>query len=213
MLLIGNVGNLAKFADILCCISESLPKNYLGMPLGASLKVQFLWNLILVKMEWKLSGWKKLSLFNEEANNAQILKDIFCGVNQMRNSGFLWWHGIQFVFSLLQVVWGFGRWDAFLGNWLLWFGNEAIHFWRWVIAMKYGEEWGGWALKSIRGTHGCSLWRSIQAGWDNFLPFVFFKDTWVRLWLDIWCENNSLKELHHDLYAYSVDMNTLVHLV
>ena len=51
MLLIGNVGNLAKFADILCCIIESLPKDYLGMPLGAYLKVQFLWNLILEKME------------------------------------------------------------------------------------------------------------------------------------------------------------------
>jgi len=43
--------------------------------------------------------------------------------------------------------------------------------------MKYGEEWGGWASKSIRGTRGCSLWRSIWAGWDNFLPFVFFKGT------------------------------------
>lgn len=59
MLLIGNVGNLAKFADILCCIIESLPKDYLGMPLGAYLKVQFLWNLILEKMECKLSGWKR----------------------------------------------------------------------------------------------------------------------------------------------------------
>lgn len=109
MLLIGNVGNLAKFTDILCCIIESLAKDYLGMPLGAYLKVQFLWNLILEKMECKLSGWKKLSLSNEEANNAEIPKDIFCGVNRMRNSGFLWWHRIQFVFSLLQVVWGFGR--------------------------------------------------------------------------------------------------------
>lgn len=40
------------------------------------------------------------------------------------------------------------------------------------IATKYGEEWGGWTLELVRGTHNCSLWKSIRTGWDIFLNCV-----------------------------------------
>ena len=35
---------------------------------------------------------------------------------------------------------------ALLGKWLWWFGNEETWLWRWVVALKFGEEWGGWTL-------------------------------------------------------------------
>ena len=40
----------------------SFPMKYLGMPLGSSFKTASIWNLILEKMEKKLSGWKRLYL-------------------------------------------------------------------------------------------------------------------------------------------------------
>ena len=40
--------------------------------------------------------------------------------------------------------------------------------------MKYGEEWGGWTSKQVKGTNGHSLWRSIRTGWDIFLNYVQF---------------------------------------
>ena len=35
---------------------------YLGMPMGTSFKTASIWNLVLEKMEKKLSGWKRLYL-------------------------------------------------------------------------------------------------------------------------------------------------------
>uniref|UniRef100_A0A2N9I2I4 Reverse transcriptase domain-containing protein n=1 Tax=Fagus sylvatica TaxID=28930 RepID=A0A2N9I2I4_FAGSY len=38
--------------------------------------------------------------------------------------------------------------------------------------VKYGLDWGGWILKKPKGTHGCSLWKVIISGWENFLQHV-----------------------------------------
>ena len=105
-----------------------------------------------------------------------------------------------------------------LGKWLWWFQDEATQLWRWVLAMKYEEEWGGWTLQPVFclggwGVSRCNLWRSIRAGWDYFLQFVrsdLWASTWVRSWHTIWIGNSSLKESHLDLYACSFDKNTLV---
>ena len=59
---IGNVGNLAVLADILCCRIGQLPMNYLGMPLGSSFKTLSIWNPIIKKMERRLAGWQRLYL-------------------------------------------------------------------------------------------------------------------------------------------------------
>lgn len=86
-----------------------------------------------------------------------------------------------------------------------------------MIAMKYGEEWGGWI--SVRETHqhGCRLWRIISAGWDNFFfQNVYFElgdNIQVRFWHDIWGGNHSLKELSPSFYACAVDKNPTIHLV
>ena len=48
-----------------------------------------------------------------------------------------------------------------LGKWLWRFGVEETRFWRRVVALKFGEEWGGWTSKLDRGVHGYGLWRSI----------------------------------------------------
>ena len=59
---IGEIGNLATLARILCCKVGCLPMSYLGMPLWAHYKDSLIWNPIIERMEKKLSGWKQLYL-------------------------------------------------------------------------------------------------------------------------------------------------------
>lgn len=33
---------------------------------------------------------------------------------------------------------------------------------------------GGWITKRVRATHGCSLWKNIMMGWDDFLKHISF---------------------------------------
>ena len=50
----------------------------------------------------------------------------------------------------------------------LWpFGSEE-HLWQRVMTTKYGVEGGGWIWKPIRGSHGCSLWKSFMTGEGSF---------------------------------------------
>ena len=62
MVPIGDVGNLAVLANILCCRIDQFPMNYLGMPLGSSFKALSIWNPIIEKMERRLVGWQRLYL-------------------------------------------------------------------------------------------------------------------------------------------------------
>ena len=53
---IGEVRNIQSLANILQYRVESLPMIYLGMPLGTLYKTPSIWNLILERMDKKLSG-------------------------------------------------------------------------------------------------------------------------------------------------------------
>ena len=71
IVLVGEVGNIGALATILRCRVGSLPMKYLGMPLGTPYKTS-LWNLILERMEKKLSGWK--CLFLSKGGRLTLLK-------------------------------------------------------------------------------------------------------------------------------------------
>uniref|UniRef100_A0A2N9GIF8 Reverse transcriptase zinc-binding domain-containing protein n=1 Tax=Fagus sylvatica TaxID=28930 RepID=A0A2N9GIF8_FAGSY len=93
---------------------------------------------------------------------------------------------------------------ALLGKWLWRFGLEESRLWRRVIASKYGVNSGGWTTKSIRGSHGCGLWRSINSGWSDFVPYVEFvigTGDRILFWSDRWCGDRPLKDVFPDLYA------------
>ena len=62
--------------------------------------------------------------------------------------------------------------QALLGKWLWHFGKESNRLWRQVIATKYGEARGGWCTRSIRGTHGYGMWKSIREGAEKFFGQV-----------------------------------------
>jgi hypothetical protein len=59
---VGDVPHLEMLVDMLGCKTSTLPMNYLGLPLGASFKMQSIWNPIVEKMEHRLAGWKRLYL-------------------------------------------------------------------------------------------------------------------------------------------------------
>ncbi len=76
---------------------------------------------------------------------------------------------------------------ALLGKWIWLFGIEESKLWRRVLAVKYGVEGGGWRTKSIRGSHGCSLWKGIMARWEDFSTHILFDvghGNRVRFWHD-----------------------------
>ena len=78
IVLIGKVSNIQSLASILQCRVVSLPMTYLGMPLGTSYKTASIWNLILERMEKKLSCWKRLYL--SKGGRLTLLKSTLSGL-------------------------------------------------------------------------------------------------------------------------------------
>lgn len=60
---IGHINNINDLAMNLNCKAGSFPITYLGLRLGAKFKEVKVWDLVLEKMERRLSGWIKGYLF------------------------------------------------------------------------------------------------------------------------------------------------------
>ena len=184
---IGEVPNVHVLAEILGCPIESLPMTYLGMPLGASFKSPTVWNPILERTERKLAEWKKMYL--SKGGRLTLLKSTLSSLPTYFLSLFTIPTHVANKIERLQrdFLWGDSKthlvgWDkvcaplecgglgvrklttfnkAFLEKWLWRFGIEETRLLKRVVALKFGEDWGGWTSKLGRGVHGCGLWRSI----------------------------------------------------
>ena len=169
MVPIGEVPNVSILAEILGCRVGSLPMTYLGMPLGASHQSPTIWNPILEKFERKLAGWKKMYL--SKGGRLTLLKSTLSNLPTYYLSLFTIPTHVANKIERVQrdFLWGDSKthlvgWDkvcaplengglgvrklttfnkALLGKWLWLFGFEETRLWRRVVALKFGEEWGG----------------------------------------------------------------------
>ena len=151
----------------------SLLITYLGMPLGVSHKSPTIWNPILEKIERKLAGWKKI--YFSQGGRLTLLKStlstlltyflsLFTILTHVANKierlqrDFLWRDSKTHLVGWDKVcaplengglgvrkLTTFNK--ALLGKWLWRFGVEETRLWRRVVALKFGEEWGGWTSK------------------------------------------------------------------
>jgi hypothetical protein len=62
IILVGNVANVGRLADILECEVAYLPVMYLGLPLGVPYKSTRIWDGVILKVETRLASWKRLYL-------------------------------------------------------------------------------------------------------------------------------------------------------
>ena len=75
----------------------------------------------------------------------------------------------------------------------------------------YFKVWGALSMKPVWRTHGCSLRKSIRAGWDRFVSHVRFEvgnGERVRSWYVVW--DQSLKQLYLILFSLAANLDTLM---
>lgn len=74
-----------------------------------------------------------------------------------------------------------------LGKWLWRFGLEENALWREVVIEKYGTLEGRWRTRDVTVSFGCSMWRSIIKGWNDFNSLITSRaggknQFWNRKW-------------------------------
>ena len=191
---VGDVPNLHELVEIFGCRESALPLKYLGLLFGVSFKDKTIWNPILEKMERRLVSWKRLYLSKGDKvtlikSTLSSLRTYFLSLlpipvkvakrMEKLQRDFLWTdvgddHKIHLVnWSKVSRpvkngglgIWCLRRFNfAFLAKWLWRYGLENDVLWRRVIVAKYGNQWGGWCIKSVSGAYGVCLWKFIRSG-------------------------------------------------
>ena len=202
---VGDVTHLEMLVDMLGCKTSTLPMNYLGLPLGASFKMQSIWNPIVEKMECRLAGWKRLYL--SKGGRLTLIKSTLSNLPtyflslfpihvsvakriETIQRNFLWesfkeganFHLVNWdhICTLLPngglAIRNVRRFnEALLGKWLWRFGVVRDTLWRKVVKVKYGSMEGGWASNLPTGSYDAGLWKFICCGWDKFFRLLKFE--------------------------------------
>ena len=185
------MGDLEVLSSILGCGVDSLALTYLGLPLGATNRDTSICDEVIVKMEAKLAGWKRMYL--SKGGRMTLIKSMLSNIPTYYLSLFqipvrvakrvekiqrdFLWGGVGDDFKFHLVNWskicmtteagGLGVRNlihfnqTLLGKWLWRFANEGAAWWRKLVVAKYDIMRGGWCSKEVGGAHGVGVWKGI----------------------------------------------------
>ena len=97
---------------------------------------------------------------------------------------------------------------ALLGKWSWKFAKEWESLWKQVIFDKFGLEGGGWCSRVGRGGFGVGVWKAIRREWEGIQDrscFAVGNGKRVKFWKDLWCEDQTLKDVFPTLFLLVVD--------
>ncbi|CAL1375754.1 unnamed protein product [Linum trigynum] len=189
---VGDVANMDRLAEILGCEWKFLHTIYLGLPLGAPVKSNVIWNKVIDKVEGRLAGWMGkylsfggrvtlcvsvlaaqvnylLSLFKAPAavldKLDRLLREfIWSGTGEVNKLHLVAWDRCK----LPRSLGGLGipdlrvRNQALLLKWCWRFAVERTSWWRELIKLKFPNSHSDWSSGDIQGRLGCSLWAVIS---------------------------------------------------
>ncbi|RVW12719.1 putative ribonuclease H protein [Vitis vinifera] len=189
---VGRIKSLEDVVSMMGCRVRKLPTSYLGLPLGAFFKSSrvcarlekiqrdFLWGGSALEKKPHLVNWSLVYTDKKEGGL-----------------------GIRRLVALNK---------ALLGKWSWRFAIERESFWKQVIINKFGLEKGGWCSSS-KERLWCGVWKAIRKEWEGIRcrsHFIVENGREVKFWKDMWCEDQTLKEVFPNLYQLAVNKDEWV---
>ena len=96
--------------------------------------------------------------------------------------------------------------------------SGETQLWRRVVALKFGEEWGGWSSKLGRGVHGCWVWfmekypEKVGRFFSKNIRFEVEVGDRVKFWTDRWCGDLPLQLSFSVVYGIATNREAFVAL-
>jgi hypothetical protein len=72
------------------------------------------------------------------------------------------------------------------------------------VAVKYGNQWGGWCSNEVFGIYRVGHKKFIRRGWEEFFGFTRFKvgdNSKISFWHAVQCGEHPLKAAFPKLYS------------
>ncbi|CAL1369893.1 unnamed protein product [Linum trigynum] len=198
---VGEVQQLERLADLLCCDWKFLPTTYLGLPLGASPVASSSWNPLINRIQLRLEGWKgsllsfggrivlakaclasfltyMCSFFLAPLHVVKTIERIQCsfiwsGNNDQKKFHLVSWDRCKRP----RELGGLGIHDlhrhniALLSKWCWKFAKEES-WWKRLMIAKYPNVDSKWSPGKPFNSAGCSPWSQIYKLKGEFCKYA-----------------------------------------
>ncbi|RVW44756.1 putative ribonuclease H protein [Vitis vinifera] len=186
---VGEVDEILEMAVELGCKVGQLPSTYLGLPLGAPNKADYVWDGVKERMSCPFFRMPKRVARRLEKLQRDFL---WGGGSTERKAHLVSWEKVcvskeKGGLGLRKIV---QLNKALLGKWVWRFARAKDEMWKRVLVAKYGQEEFGWRTKKANRAFVVGLWKEIMKEadwcWSN-MTLKVGKGTKIRFWKDTWC--------------------------